>query len=403
MIVALHNPLRTLRHRDFRLLWSAEVSRSASQWMDLLVRGLLAWELTGSAAHLALITGVRAAPLVIGGLISGMLADRIDRKRLLLASQGINIAAHLAMALLVVTGRAELWHIYLTAVVVGFGMALNAPARQSLLPALVPARDLQSAVVLNTATLSLGQALGPAIGGVAAAALGLAGSFALQAVLLTVTSGLLRAMRVPPLPARRRESWARSAASGLRYLRSKPFLVAIFAVTLAPMVLVEPFRGVIPAIADEQLGVDAAATGLLTSSLGIGALLMTLLLASSGPPARPWRRIVVGTMLFGVAIAVFALSGVLMLSAAALFLAGIAQASFRTLSHSVQLMETDDAYRGRISSLWLVNRGLAPAGSALLAAVTLWWGVSAAMAALAGMAVLLVAAVAIAAHVRRRR
>jgi MFS family permease len=180
----LRNPFRTLKYRNFRLLWTGEVLRTSAQWMDTITRGFLVWELTGSETQLALVTAVRAAPLFVVGLIAGVLADRIDRKRLLMSSQSLNIIANLAVAVLIMTGTIELWHIYLTVLIVGFSMSINQPARQSLIPSLVPADDLQAAVVLNTATLNIGQAIGPVIGGIVVGSYGLAPAFVVQAVMI---------------------------------------------------------------------------------------------------------------------------------------------------------------------------------------------------------------------------
>lgn len=380
--MSLQNPFRTLKHRDFRLLWTGEVLRTSAQWMDTLTRAFLVWELTESATQMALVTAARSAPLLVMGLVAGVLADRVDRKRLLLASQSLNITAHILVAALAFSGLIELWHIYLTAVIVGFGMAINAPARQSLIPSLVPADDLQAAVVLNTATLNIGQAIGPVIGGAAIGILGLPGSFLVQAAMVAAAGLLIRRMVVPGRADRPAESWHRSAVDGFHYLAGHRLLLALFVLSLVPMILVQPFRGVVPAITVQQLMADATLTGLLMAVLGLGALTSVLALASLPPVSQPWRHIVISAAVFSLGIAVFAVSLNLALSAAALFIAGLAQANNRTLTQSLLLAETEDAFRGRISSLWVVNRGTLPLGSLLLAAATTWWGDATAMAAM---------------------
>jgi hypothetical protein len=139
---------------------------------------------------------------------------------------------------------------------------------------------------------------------------------------------------------------------------------------------------VVPAITVQQLMADATLTGLLMAVLGLGALTSVLALASLPPVSQPWRHIVISAAVFSLGIAVFAVSLNLALSAAALFIAGLAQANNRTLTQSLLLAETEDAFRGRISSLWVVNRGTLPLGSLLLAAATTWWGDATAMAAM---------------------
>src|SRR5690606_25108556 len=349
----LRNPFRTLRYRNFRLLWTGEVLRTSSQWMDTITRAFLVWELTGSETHLALVTAVRSAPLFVVGLIAGVLADRIDRKRLLMSSQSLSILANLAVAGLIATGWIQLWQVYLTVLIVGFSMSVNQPARQSMLPSLVPATDLQAAVVLNTATLNIGQAIGPVIGGMVVGAFGLAPAFVVQALMVLGAGVLISRIRLPPAKPRPKQSWAESAGEGLRYVLRHRLLGALFLISVAPMIFIQPFRGVVPAITVEQLMADATVTGMLMAVLGVGALASVLALASLPPPRYPWRRILLSCVVSGVALAVFALSHQLVVTAAALFVLGMSQANNRTLTQALQLAETEDALRGRVSSLWV--------------------------------------------------
>ena len=365
------NPFRTLKHVNFRLLWTGELFRTSAQWMDVVTRGFLVLELTGSATHLAAINAVRGAPLLLFGLLGGLLADRMDRKRLLMASQGVNITANLAIGVLVLTGGVQLWHVYLTAILIGVSMAVNAPARQSALPSMVPAADLQGAVVLNTSTLNIGQAVGPIIGGFSVGLVGIGGSYFVQAAMFGAASLLIRRLRLPEQPPKERERWRDSARDGLRYLRRHHLLPALLLISTVPALLVQPFRGVVPAIATQDLALDPAGTGLLMAAFGAGALVSVVLLASLPPVQRPGRRIVIASVTSSIAIATFALSGGFAAAATALFVGGLLQANLRTLTQSLVLSDTEDAYRGRISSLWVVNRGTMPIGSALLAVLTL--------------------------------
>jgi len=379
------NPLGPLRHVNFRLLWTGELLRSSAQWMDVVTRGFLVLQLTDSVAQLALVNAARGAPLLVFGLISGVLADRVSRKRLLMASQSTNVVANLAIAILFLTGHVALWHVYVGAVLIGTSMAVNAPARQSVLPVLVPPKDLQGAVVLNTSTLNLGQALGPVIGGAAVGLLGIGGSYVVQALIFAVAGILIGRLVLPDRLPSVKQRWRDSAGDGVRYLRRHPVLPALLAVSVVPMLLVQPFRGVVPAIAAQDLGLDATTTGLLMSALGAGSVVSFVVLASLPPAARPGRRIVLQTVAFSVAIALFAVAPSVLAAAAALFVGGWLQASTRTLTQTLQLNDTDEAFRGRISSVWVVNRGMMPLGSLVLAALTLVLSVSTSVAAMSAV------------------
>jgi MFS family permease len=390
----LQNPLGPLRHVNFRLLWTGELLRQSAQWMDVVTRGFLVLSLTGSAAQLALVNAVRGAPLLVLGLLSGVLADRVSRKRLLMASQTTNVVANVAVGVLALTGHVQLWHVYVTAALIGMSTAVNTPARQSILPSLVPPKDLQGAVVLNTSTLNLGQALGPIVGGAAVSLVGVGGSYLVQAAIFAVAGSLIKRLVLPERAPSVKQRWRDSAADGVRYLRLHPVLPALLAVSVVPMLLVQPFRGVVPAIAAYDLHADARLAGLLLAALGAGSVVSFVVLATLPTMPRPGRRIVVQTVAFSVAIAVFAVSPSYLAAASALFVGGWLQSSTRTLTQSLQLDDTEEGYQGRISSVWVVNRGMMPIGSLVLAGLTAVVSASTSVAAMsaAGAAITLLVA-----------
>lgn len=375
----LQNPLRTLRHRDFRLLWTGEVVRTSAQGMDIVTRGFLVLELTGSGTQLALVTAARGLPLLVLGLVSGLLADRVSRKRLILASQTLNTVTNTALGVLVLTGTVAMWHVYASAVVMGFGMALNAPARQSALPSLVPPGDLQSAVVLNTATLNIGQAVGPVAGGLLVGALGTGRAYLVQAALFAIGGALIRRIHLPPLVTAQAERWSDSARDGFRYIRRHDLLPALLLTSLVPILLVQPFRGVVPAIATQQLGLGPEQTGVLIAAVGAGAMVSVIALASMPAVARPGRIVVVAGIGFALSTAVFASSRSFVVALAVLFVGGLLQANMRTLTQSLLLTDTEDAYRGRISSAYVVNRGMMPIGATALGGLAAVTGLSTAI------------------------
>lgn len=383
--VRLQNPLRTLRHRDFRLLWTGELTRTSAQGMDHITRGFLVLDLTGSGAQLALVSAARGLPLLLLGVLSGLLADRVSRKRLLLASQSVNTVTNVALGILVLTGQVRMWHVYVSAVVMGFGMALNAPARQSALPSLVPGRDLQSAVVLNTATLNIGMAVGPVAGGLLVGTMGIGGAYVVQASLFAVAGALIRRIHLPFLAATSPQPWGESARDGVRYIREHELLPSLLLMSLVPILLVQPFRSVIPAIATQQLGLGPGRTGVLVAAVGAGAVLSVIALASLPPIARPGRIVVVAGVGFGISTAVFAASRSFLLAVAVLFVGGLLQANMRTLTQSLLLTDTEDAFRGRISSAYVVNRGMMPIGATLLGGLAT---VASLSAAIVGMSLL---------------
>ncbi len=388
------NPFRTLRHRNFRLLWSGEVLRTSAQWMDLLTRGLLVLDLTGSASQVALVTALRSLPLFFVGVWGGLLADRMDRRRLLLASRSLTVVAFVLLAVLVFLGWTPMWIVDITAIVVGLGQALNGPARQSLLPSLVPEEELSSAVVLNTATLNIGQALGPVIAGFSVGLVGIGGTFLVQAAFVVVGGWLIARMDLVDGSPKSKDPMLRSAAEAIRYLMGRPLLLGLFAVVFTLTIFVDSFRGVVPVIAVDVLGADPVRSGALIGALGVGAIVAVVLLAVFPTSLMSWRIIVAGAIGFGLAVLGFALSSTFWLSIVLLFAAGFCQACFRTQAQTLQLRETEDRFRGRVTSLWVVLRGTEPVGSLLLAALTTVVGVGMAVGAMAAVGVAVAAIVA---------
>jgi len=233
--------------------------------------------------------------------------------------------------------------------------------------------------------------------------LGVGGSYLVRASLVAVARLLIRRVRLPHVPEKEREPLRRSALNGLRYLLRHRLLPALLVVSVVAMLLVQPFRGVVPAIATEQLHLDAAGTGFLMAALGAGAVVSVITLASLPPVPRPGRHIIVSAVGFAVSIAVFALAGSFVVAAVALFVAGLLQANGRTLTQSVLLSDTEDGYRGRISSIWVVNRGTMPLGSTLLAGLSVLVTVGGAVAIMSAVAAVVAACVGLTATALRRR
>lgn len=371
-------PVRSLRHPAFRSLWLGQTSTTMGQWMDQFTRGWLVYELTGSAAHLAFVSAARAMPLLFVGLFAGVLADRMNRKHLLMSSQSINVSLNLLLAVLIVTGSVEVWHIYVTGVLGGVGMAVQQPARQSMIPSLVPDKDLQNAVVLNSGTLNIGQAVGPAIAGIVVAAFGMGAAYFLQAGMFVAAIAFTFSMTDPPehrTQKAREESMMESLRSGFRYVRGNEVVMLLLTLALVPMFFGNPYQSLIPLFAADILDVGAQETGLLLAATGIGSVLSLVIMAVLPPFRYRGRVLVVTAVLYGLCIAVFAGSRMFLLAAAVLLVAGFMRSTYRAINHTMLLSETAAEYRGRVNSMYLLDRGLVPLGTVMLGLMTAVIGV----------------------------
>jgi MFS family permease len=370
---ALLYPIRSLRHPAFLLLWLGQTSSTMGQWMDQFTRGWLIYQMTGSAAQLAFVSAARAMPLLFVGLFAGVLADRMNRKHLLMTSQALNVAINLALAVLIVSGTVEVWHVYATGVLSGIGMAVQQPARQSMIPSLVPERDLQNAVVLNAGTLNIGQAAGPAVAGLVVAALGMGAAYFTQAGFFIAAIVFTFSMVDPPehrTETLRKESMLGSLRSGFSYVRTNDVVMILLLLALVPMFFGNPYQSLIPLFAADILDAGAGETGLLFAATGIGSVISLVVMAAMPPFKSRGRMLVLMAVLYGVCIAVFAGARLFLLSAVVLLLAGFMRSTYRAINHTMLLSETAAEYRGRINSMYLLDRGLVPLGTVVLGLLT---------------------------------
>ena len=388
------------------MLWLGQTSTTLGQWMDQFTRGWLVYEMTGSAAQLAFVSAARAAPLLFVGLLAGVLADRMNRKNLLMFSQSINVGLNLLLALLIVTGSVEVWHVYATGVLGGIGMAVQQPARQSIIPSVVPPQDLQNAVVLNSGTLNIGQALGPAIGGVIVAAFGMGAAYFVQTGIFVAAILFTFSMINPPEhrtnKKQEEESMLESLRAGFRYVKTNDIVFLLLMLALVPMFFGNPYQSLVPLFAADILDAGERETGLLMAATGVGSVISLVMLACMPDFARPGRVLIITSAIYGISIALFAGASVFLLSAGLLLVAGFMRSTYRAINHTMLLKETEAEYRGRVNSIYLLDRGLVPLGTVLLGLMAALIGAPTAVAIMGIVCTLgIVAAVALAPRIWR--
>ncbi len=368
--VRLPRALVSLRHRDFRWLMLGQLSSTMAQWSDQIIRGWIAYQLTGSALLLGSITAARAVPLLFFSLLGGVLADRFDRRRQIILAQGTNVASDLALAALVFSGHIEVWHLFFTAFVAGAAQSFMMPARQSLIPNLVPRADLMNAVALNAGALSVSRALGPTIAGLVLAAWGGGAAYLVEGLMHLLSGASVAMLREPPTERSRSGDrlWV-TMTGGLRYALNTPVILLLLAVSLIPMLIAQPYQALLPIFAEEVLAIGPTGLGMLASATGVGAIVGVILMATAGDMQRKGLLVLAGMMAFGLCLVVFALSSLLVISLLALFVAGLAGAAYPSPVQHLLHTNTPDHLRGRVMSLYLLDRGFTPLGALLLGAL----------------------------------
>jgi MFS family permease len=353
-----------LQNRDFALLWSGQLGHSASLWVETVARNWLIWELTGSGTMLAAVNILRAVPMLIFGVFAGVVADRVDKRKLLIVAKSFTLINKVILATLIVTGRVEVWHVLLTAFLMGASMSFEMPTRTALIPALVKSEELNSAIALNSAAMNGTRIIGPAVAGLLLAPIGTGGVYFVSAGVYVATIIATIIMRVPPGSQRKsEESMWTDMADGFRYVWKDKQVLTMMLLSLIPMVIAWPYMTLLPIIADKVLNIGSTGYGLMYSAAGAGALVSVLVIATM--PRVPHKGLitVIATFLFGVFLILLSRSNIVALSMAIMVCIGMVSTGTQTLPNTVLLTKTPVELHGRVMGIYRLDRGLMPLGS----------------------------------------
>jgi MFS family permease len=301
------------------------------------------------------------------GLFAGVLADRFDKRKILIICQTITLTNYLVIATLVATGVVQVWHVLLSAFIMGSSMSFNQPARTSLIPSLVGKDELQSAVALNSAAMNVTRIVGPGIAGVLIAPLGIGGVYYISAGVYVVTIMATILMRVPPNIFREgRTSLQTDMGETFRYVYKTKTIFSLVLLALIPMVFGQPYMTVMPVFADRVLHVGASGYGWLQSAAGAGALLVVLLIATTKRVPRKGLIALISIFGFGALLMVFSQSTWFPLSLIIIALIGFTSTASRVLINTSLLEIAPPEMRGRVMSVYTLDRGLVPLGTMIV-------------------------------------
>lgn len=365
---------------------------SAGQWIQQITLGWLLYDLTGSSVLLGALNGLRALPFLVSSPIAGVAADRMDRRKILINTQFVLLVTALGMGALVASGLLQVWHLFLFTLITGAAWAFNEPVRQTLVPNLVPKEDLMNAVALHSAGFNLTKVIGPALGGLLIALFGAAGNFFVQGLAYAGVLVTLYVMHVPPTPVQARQSSVvANLKEGFAYVWSTPTVLALMVADLVPRIFAVPYQALMPVFQKDVLGVGPEGLGMLMAAPGVGAVLSTLLLASIAHSFRRKGLLVLGGLIsLGVFLILFSRTTSFPLALVILVAVGGCQIMFMATVNAMVQMTVPDALRGRVMSLYMLDRGLMPAGS-LMAGVTAHFIGAPATVSLMGLIVIVLA------------
>lgn len=348
-----------LKHRDFRLLWAGQFVSTVGTQMQTVALGWQIYLLTGSPLNLGLLGLVRAVPTIAFALVGGTFADARDRRRLLIITQALLALFSLGLAVATGTGNASVGLIYLVTILTATVDVFDDPARQALIPNLVPRHRLAQAITLNIVSGNIAAVAGPAIGGLAIAAFGLTATYAIDAASFGAVIVALLAMRERPGVPLGARGGIHAVLEGLRFVRENPVILSLmvldFLATLFGSALV-----LLPIFASEILGVGADGLGLLYAAPAAGAVAGGLVLSALPVARRPGRMVILSVAAYGLAIAIFGAAPSFFVALLALAASGAADTVSMTFRHTIRQLATPDPLRGRIAAVHSVFAGGGP-------------------------------------------
>jgi MFS family permease len=354
-----------LLSREFRLLWTGAALSTVGTWMQRVAQSWLVLTLTGSPFYLGLDALLGDLPILLFTLVGGVVADRHDRRYLLICSQWVQLACALTLAALVFFERIAIWQVLTLSFCTGLGQAFGGPAYQSLIPSLVTRDQLPKAIALNSIQFNLARVIGPLIAGVALATVGMAACFGLNAVSFLFVIGALLRLRPSIAPqSGERQALVAELRSGLTYVKSQGALVALIAAAALTTFLGLPLQTLLPVVAQQVFARGAGEYSRMMASLGIGAVAGALVVAWRGRFPHMGRALLVTLGIYGAIIVLFASSRQLWLSYGLLVAGGAAVIVTTSLATSLVQLIAPDHLRGRIMSIYMVAfRGGMPLGS----------------------------------------
>jgi MFS family permease len=362
---ATRRTFRSLRVRNYRLFFFGQLVSVSGTWMQQIAQDWLVLRITNEPLPVGITTALQFAPILALGAWAGVVADRLDKRRLLLATQATMAALALVLGVLTATGAIRLWMVYLLALLLGFATAFDMPTRQAFVSEMVGPGQVVNAIGLNSAVFNSARVIGPAAAGVVIATVGIATAFLVNAVsYLAVIGGLLamdpaRLHRRPPV-----ERASGQIRAGLRYVWTTPVLRSTIALVAVVGTLGLNFRVALPLLARFTFGGDATVYGALASIMAAGSVVGALAAARR---SRPSQALLLGSVaVFGVLSVAAAAAPTLALEMVVLAPLGVASIAFLATANSTVQLGSSPELRGRVMALYgLVFLGSTPLGGLL--------------------------------------
>jgi predicted MFS family arabinose efflux permease len=360
----LRRTFKAFQYHDFRLLWFGACTSSIGTWMQEIAQNWLVLEITNSPFLLGLDAFLGDIPIFLFSLVGGVIADRMDRRKLLMISQIIQMTSALTLATLIATQRIQIWHILLSSFVVGTAQAFGGPAYSALVPSLVEKEDLPNAIALNSIQFNLARVIGPVLGGLALKYVGSAWCFGLNSLSFVAVMISLMRLHINFKPPHTGESILTGMKQGIGFIRKQGAMETLILIAFCMTALAIPMITFLPVFARNVFHGNELTYTLFLVTSGLGSITGALTVAALGNIHNKGRVALTMLMALGAGITGFSLSKSVAASCMLLFISGaVLMCAFAMIASLVQLITPNDM-RGRVMSVYNVAfRGGMPFGS----------------------------------------
>ena len=379
----------SLELHQFRWILGSNMAFFFAMNGQFLVRSVLAYKLTDSAFALGLVNLAVALPMLIISPFGGVVADRVEKRRLIMIGQALLLLNEVLVFVLLVTGYLAFWHLCVAAFAMGCLFPFIMPARQSIVVSIVGRKGLANAMALQMGGMNAARVVAPVTAGLVIAFVGVRWMYAVAVLLyLIALSAMSRVDRSPPSPRLQKKSVLGDLMDGVRYVRGDPPVRVLLLLSMVPIIFAMPFQMLLVVFSTDVWHRGTTGLGLLQAAAGLGGIMGSAFVAMRGDSPRKLRMMMVSLLAFGGTLFLFALSPWFLLALPLVLLADVFASTFNTiLGTAIQVLIPDEV-RGRVNSLMMMTFGLTPLGTLPVAAAAQAWG---APAAVAGATVLMTA------------
>lgn len=369
------------QYSNYRWFWLGMFFSFASHPMQTLAKGWLVYNMTGSSFMLGAVNAAHAIPLTIFSFFGGAMADRVSKRNLIMSSELSQAIINLIIAILVLTGAIQLWHIFVASLLTGFSSSFRGPVRQSIVPELVDKKDVMNAVAMNSVGNNLAQILAPAAGGVLIAAFGMSvGFFIVSGFLFTAFFSMFGVTLSPDNSFAKEKDLKKDLINGFKYLRSNSIILSLLSLAFVIAFFGAPYQFMLPVFAKDIMQAGAKEMGWMMSMTGMGAIVGALTIALVGDLKHKGLISLGLAFTFGVGLVLFAFSTYFPLTLFLLFWVGLGMTGFNVITNTVLLGTCEPQYRGRVMALHTLAFSLRPMGALPMGAAVDVWGAPKAVA-----------------------